>query len=241
MQPLASETESERVLHACREVLARAVGVELGDEYFYASLPLCVIDAVYSIGVRYTSVQNVVARTCVRFGLPRLCRTREQPPARAQQETISGFLTRLRGHTPEQLASEVFGNRQRTSTSSGILKSLAVQRFALVLARHGIETLQDARESTELAAVEREVREIPGQGSGISWNYFLMLTGRDDLVKPDRRILAFLERALGRSVQPHEARPFLAKAAVGLQSEYPGLAPRTLDHLIWKRESSGCA
>ena len=26
----------------------------LGEEYFYQSLPLCVIDAVFSIGVRYS-------------------------------------------------------------------------------------------------------------------------------------------------------------------------------------------
>ena len=35
--------------------------VELPDEYFYPSLPLCVIDAVFSIGVRYEAVRRAVA------------------------------------------------------------------------------------------------------------------------------------------------------------------------------------
>jgi len=36
----------------------------LGDEYRYMSLPLCVIDAVFSINNKYKAVQNVVARYC---------------------------------------------------------------------------------------------------------------------------------------------------------------------------------
>ena len=43
--------------------------IELGEEYGYASLPLCVIDAVFSIGVRYTSTENTVARFCNFFGV----------------------------------------------------------------------------------------------------------------------------------------------------------------------------
>lgn len=44
----------------------------LPDEYFYQSLPLCVIDAVWSIGVRYAGVRRVVDRYCEHSGLPRL-------------------------------------------------------------------------------------------------------------------------------------------------------------------------
>mgnify|MGYP003466554474 CR=1 FL=1 len=65
MTPAPSDEEAALVLRACRELLASAEVVELGDEYFYASLPLCVIDAVYSIGVRYGSVRNVIRRYCV--------------------------------------------------------------------------------------------------------------------------------------------------------------------------------
>jgi len=47
--------------------------VEVSEEHRYASLPLCVIDAVFSIGVGYTSTQATVARFCDKSGWPRRC------------------------------------------------------------------------------------------------------------------------------------------------------------------------
>ncbi len=37
---------------------------QLGEEFYYCSLPLFVIDAVFSIQARYTAVQAVVWRWC---------------------------------------------------------------------------------------------------------------------------------------------------------------------------------
>ena len=37
---------------------------ELPDEYSYSCLPLCLLDAVFSIGANYKSTQNVVDRFC---------------------------------------------------------------------------------------------------------------------------------------------------------------------------------
>ncbi len=44
-----------------------ATGLEplpLPSEFYYPSLPLCIIDAVYSIGVTYTSTRKTVIRFC---------------------------------------------------------------------------------------------------------------------------------------------------------------------------------
>ena len=41
----------------------------LSTSYYYDSLPYCVIDAVFSIGVKYTSTQNVVKNYCTYYGL----------------------------------------------------------------------------------------------------------------------------------------------------------------------------
>ena len=38
--------------------------LRLGVEFYYCSLPLCVIDAVFSIQTRYTIVQGTVRRWC---------------------------------------------------------------------------------------------------------------------------------------------------------------------------------
>ena len=87
----------------------------------------------------------------------------------------------------------------------------------------------------EIEAVA-DVRRIPGQSSGLSWRYFLMLAGREDLVKPDRMIFRFLERVLGRPVGADEAQAMLTAAARELDHEFPGIKPRTLDNLIWRQE-----
>lgn len=54
------------VVDACRAAIPNAATIEVAEQYGYASLPLCVIDSVFSIGVRYESVRNVIERrsTC---------------------------------------------------------------------------------------------------------------------------------------------------------------------------------
>lgn len=42
------------------------------EEYGYHNLPLCIIDAVFSIGVRYISTENTVKRYCDYFSVTRL-------------------------------------------------------------------------------------------------------------------------------------------------------------------------
>ena len=37
---------------------------KLDSEFFYQSLPLCVIDSIFSIGVKYESVKNTVQNFC---------------------------------------------------------------------------------------------------------------------------------------------------------------------------------
>lgn len=41
---------------------------ELPSEYDYSCLPLCILDAVFSIGVKYKSVENVISRFCAKTG-----------------------------------------------------------------------------------------------------------------------------------------------------------------------------
>jgi hypothetical protein len=96
----------------------------LGPEYSYHSLPLCVINAVFSIGVRYRNVQNVVQSWCVAQ------RPKYSTGAQAR-ETITDLIRATNGYEGIPLAQRFFGgNRQRTSSRSGILKADAVIRFA---------------------------------------------------------------------------------------------------------------
>lgn len=206
----------------------------LGSEYYYKSLPLCIVDAVYSIGVRYEGVKNVVDRYCARFNLQRTRTTKSLFSPVHEQESISAFCENTERIGPVNMAEEVYRNRQRTSARNGILKADAVYRFAIVLRKYNIEYLQDMSGAVENIALEKDIRSIPGQASGISLKYFFMLAGSDDIIKPDRMILAFLGEALGRPVSMSEAQDLLSAAAKQLRVNYPNLTPRLLDHEIWK-------
>lgn len=117
-------------------------GAALDREYHYNSLSLCVIDAVFSIGVRYESVRGVVGRYCDYFGLVQYRPDQSVVPPKAAQETLSGLIQHFEDLGLEHMTSEVFANRQRTSTRSGILKAEAVLKFASALTSRGINTFR---------------------------------------------------------------------------------------------------
>jgi hypothetical protein len=207
----------------------------LGDEYFYQSLPLCVIDAVWSLGVKYGAVQNVVDRYCKTSGLRKIRTDRDSLPPMSEQEAIAAFCARVERTGPEKMADEVFENRQRTSSKNGILKAEGVYRFSCALRKHRVGCFQDVPEAASNVALERDIRRIPGQRSGKSLRYFWMLAGSDEFVKPDRWILCFLKSALGRSVSSDdEVQALLQEATQLLQPLHPHLTPRLSDHEIWK-------
>jgi hypothetical protein len=217
---------AERVLP-----LARA---KLGDEYYYQSVPLCFIDAVWSLGVRYEGVRNVIAHYSSYFKLQRTRSSRDSVPAQNEQESTSHFCESAEKIGPAAMATVVFKNAQRTSPINGILKSEGVYRFASVLRKHKVEYLQDVKSVINSSKFESDIMAIPGQTKGKSLKYFFMLSGSDDLIKPDRMILAFLENALGRTVSSLECQSILSAACGQLASSYRSLTPRLLDHEIWK-------
>jgi hypothetical protein len=215
----------------CREYL-EFEGIKLGSEYGYAHAPLCVIDAVFSIGVRYSAVQNTVARFCEFFDIPRSGGGTTLPPA--EQLSVSEFLKMYDEYGVAGMTEQVYDNRQRTSARSGILKAEAVFTFSKILAEHGVEYLQDVDKILGDEEFETEITQIPGQGSGVSLRYFYMLAGSDDFIKPDRMINRFVYKATGKSFGMEETTELLRETCKALAQEHPGLTPRTLDNLIWQ-------
>ncbi|MCG7519501.1 hypothetical protein [Ruegeria sp. Ofav3-42] len=208
----------------------------LPAEFFYASLPLCVIDAVFSIGVTYTSTANTVTRFCERQGWTKSLAP--DAPRATGEHTISEFLALFDGLTPDQMADDLFGNRQHTSTRSGILKAEAVRQYAEALQANGIEDFGDMTE-TRLTMIEKQVRRIPGQGSGISFDYFRMLAGNDNLIKPDRMVQRYVAKAANmrpERVTPEFARSVLQNAITKLAERGFAWTPRQLDYAIWTWE-----
>lgn len=193
---------------------------ELGDEYGYPNLPLCIIDAIFSMGVRYASTQATVNRFVAYFNA-------------SDSLTVQELVDYYTQHSVQFMTEEVYNNRQRTSTKNGILKAEAVLEVAKVLLKHGVNTLEDMEKVMGDAAFEEDYKAIRGQSSGISLRYFYMLTGVEGEIKPDRMIVRFLETALGRKVKVEECPPLVVAVTEQLRSKYPDLNPRSLDQIIW--------
>lgn len=222
--------EQISVLAKVCETLFDLENLRLSPGYYYDSLPLCVIDAVFSIGVRYTSTQKTVKNYCDYFGLRVYNLDRDLV---GDKHTISQLVENLSQSNSIKNADEIFKNHQRTSTRNGILKADAVLMFAKILKKHRVETLKDliSRELPEEA--QKELMRIPGQRSGLSIRYFCMLAGDDNKAKPDRHVLRFLKQYTGQEFTISQAQEALAQTVAVLAYKYPNLTVRLLDHTIW--------
>lgn len=225
------ENDIEKIARYCRANLNLNEDI-LDAEGYYSCLPLCVIDTIFSIGVRYESTEQTVKRFCNHFNIRRLSTVRYPEPS--QQLSVTAFLGFYGRYGVERMAEEVYQNRQRTSTRNGILKSEAVYRVGKVLHDRKVNYLQDVQKILGNPGFEAAFQAIPGQTSGISLRYFYMLVGSEDFIKPDRMIARFLEAATHRRMSTSEMHHALIGAVKLLSVDYPSLTPRRLDHMIWR-------
>ena len=195
----------------------------------YDSVGLAMIAAIWSIGVRYQSVDNVIAR----YRAERLADGHDAEADRPQD--VRRFIEASGG--PEGFALRM-RNRHRTSSRNGILKAEAVLLEARILEDEGVAVPADLAGAGEerLDHLRARWSTVPGQASGVSWRAFCMLVGLAE-VKPDRMIRRFVAGAIGRSgetaVGVEEARDLVMAAAAHL-----GVSPSALDGAIWAYQSS---
>ena len=100
----------------------------LSKEYFYHSLPQCVVDSIFSIGVRYSSTKNTVNNFSNYFEIP-VYRKEIQNILKQEQLSINNTIKVLSNFTHEETSKDIYKNFQRTSTKSGHLKSSVVFKF----------------------------------------------------------------------------------------------------------------
>ena len=203
----------------------------------YASLALCIVDSVYSIGVRYTGVVNTVARFAKSYGWN--VTGRDRYSKNRGQFDLEAFVSIFNGFSSEQAADGIFGNRQRTSTKNGILKAEACNRFAQAMLDVGIKDFPILGHPALLQA-EANVLCIEGQRSGISWDYFRLLAGDDDLIKPDRRVIEFVAKSQGKDISeisPRLAAVLVKSAARVLKVSNHEWTASRLDFAVWSHVS----
>lgn len=215
----------EKTTNFCTESFADKKNYILPDEFNYSHLPLCVIDSVFSIGVKYEIVQNTVDRFCKHHNIDKF--------SKSDELSTTFFLNLMQQEPISELTENIYKNRQRTSTKNGILKSEAVIQFLKILQKFEVNKLSDVTKIISSKEFEKEIKEIPGQKSGISLTYFYMLAGSDDLIKPDRMIIRFLENISGEKVSLTDCQIILAEVSKRLQKNGFTITPKILDNLIW--------
>ncbi len=231
----------KQIKKKCETVLDLS-GAKLGKEYYYNSIVFCLIDAIFSIGARYACARNAVRRYCERFDL--LPIHFDAGAAPLDSHTVTDYFSNIKPYGgPDFGAQPIFGNLQRVSPDNDApRKAAAVYEAACVLKKHGINSLKDIKGRLgKLEELERDFRSVPGQGSGVSFNYFLMLAGDDKVMKIDR----WLQRFADDATSPKRNRnakelyvDYLAVCGALNESGYPHLTPRLLDYRIWEYEAN---
>jgi hypothetical protein len=225
----ALDPSLDKVLTACKEKLSAPTAWSAFPGY-PDSLALAVLDAIWSVGIRYTTTQGVVTR----YTMHR--RFAGSDAAHDSLTDLLGLYDRLGG--VDTFITTV-GTLNRVSTQPGAaLKGEAVHQAATALQSLGIDTAQQFRQAqgTDLGTqAETAWRAVPGQGSGISWRYLRMLLGIAD-VKPDRMVKRFIATALGTDEQQfsNDKAIRLVQAAAA----HHGVEQHALDHEIWKYQTS---
>ncbi|WP_049792830.1 hypothetical protein [Mycolicibacter sinensis] len=199
----------------------------------WTSLSLCIVDAVWSIGADYDSVVVPVVRTLAgKLGVG-------QPTVPATEPIGADPLpvTRIAEISVDEMTA--LTNRQRTSTRNGILKSDAVLRHARMFAEHHVGTMAEAvalfADAARFDTLDAALRPIPGEGGdGIRRGYLWMLIGQDDLIKPDRMVLRWLDH-VGVSVDPKGARNIITQLIPVLAARLGrDVTAWEVDHAMWK-------
>jgi hypothetical protein len=226
------------------EVIARAATdltiTRRADKNRWLHLSLCVLDAVFSINARYGGVVRVCERYAESAGLDVVVlphREAHRVIGTNAEQRLGTFVADVRSAGVDAFAAAVLGNRARTSTRKGILKADAALQYAEALLAHGVHELADVgallAEPDRLEAAERDLRKVRGNGlSDVRLGYLWMVAGDDEHIKPDRMVLRWLARHLGRAVDPAEARDLIAAAARRVDR-----TPWELDHAVWRAES----
>lgn len=217
------------------ELLAKRCNADLGDpdlwfrpDGYPRSLALCIIDSIASTGAHYNSVKNVL-RHYIDF--------RQAQGGDADTDNAGALLDTFDELGGPQEWAAMTNNRKPTSTTKGApLKAAAIHEAARRLRELGIDSTDDLRaaDADELASAKKAWARVPGQRSGITWNYFLMLAGTPG-VKADRMVIRYVADAIGAA--PENVSATDAAMLVKAVAEKCGHNVTHLDHAIWRFES----
>lgn len=216
----------EKFVAYCKSTLDFTIASPNG----YSSAPICALDAIFSLGVRYGSVVNALNKFCKKF---KIDWTTSDIKTSVLLSEIEDVLNKEKISIGE--FAELYLNKTRTSThKTGILKADAFLQALSVMKDNNIETCYDAMLKVGDGSFESAFTSIPGQTYGTSLHYFYMLCGDSSFIKIDRHISHFTCQAICKdNFTKNDITELFQQAVSILKESYPEMTPKQLDHIIW--------
>lgn len=201
-------------------------------KHTFQSLPICIIECIYSLRANYTSTTNVVQRyadKCMGGDIS------------SNADTISNFITQIDNNYggPQGSAGNLFesqakfghGITPKHNASNLTLKSEVCYNLARKFQEHNINNITDFR-SANPDDIERYMREVKWVGDA-AVNYLFMLAGDPTRVKPDVHIHHCVRDCFGYDLSNQDIQVLFTDTVHELQSCYSTLTVRNLDSVIW--------
>ena len=192
----------------------------------YQSLPVCLIDCIYSLRTKYYSVTvPIVNRYADRY---------MDGNVESTKDTITNLIKRIEDcGGPQEFADSVLKNHQELGGNAHIPKENALLQLATYLRLLHIETIEDFRSFESPELLEIVVRAVKGMGDAGA-NYLFMLAGDPNRCKPDVHIHHCIRDACGEDVSNDECQVIFQETVDIFKTEYPTLTVRGLDGIVWR-------
>ena len=205
--------------------------IDFTKNYGANSIIVTAVDSIFSIRAKYSSTVVPLVKRFARFVRLKDLDNDEYTPKQ--------FIETFKNYDFNSLATNVFKNKQRTSSRSGVLKAEALFRVIEMLNKHNIQTRDNLLNSKNIDEIENQWKSIRGQSSGITWRYFLMGCGNNTYFKDDTWVYRFFINELGyKNIRMNGDYKNL-KIAFDNEFEqikkiYPQITISKLDNVIWK-------
>ncbi len=191
--------------------------------YSYNSLPICVIDCVYSLRAKYNLVTvPIVQRYADKY---------LNGDTTNSNDTISAFIMHLEELDNISNFADILKNHQ---VSGGIPKEKICYQIAKYLSYLHIETIEDFHKFEDYEFIEKILYSVKGiSNAGV--NYLFMLAGDSNRCKVDTHIKKCIADFYGQTLSDNEIQELFKDTVSILNASYPELTVRTLDGIIWRK------
>lgn len=188
----------------------------------YQSLPICIVDCVYSLRTQYYRVTVPIVERYAAYYL--------NGDKFSADDTISRFVSNLERDGLHFFADDVVKNHQFLG---GVPKAEVCYRLAQYLECLNIETIEDFQNFKSQELLNIVICAVKGIGDAGA-NYLFMLAGDENRCKPDVHIHHCIADACGSDVSNEECQIIFTEAVKKLRKQYPYLTVRKLDGVVWK-------